>query len=176
MRRRNRFLLVLSLLIVVAGYVLWRDLTLPQRAREAEKTEILVQNLELEREISGDIFRFKAKEARKMQGERIEAFSLDVGATLSGKENWELRSVSGSLEPQGEIRLSEVFARNLRKGENLDIEAKQILWNPQKREWNFDGGVLVRQGSLKAGGTSGTAAPDGHVTLSGEAWATWEKP
>lgn len=175
MRRRNVILVLLCLGIVVAGFVLWRDLSLPERARETAKTQVLIQNLELEREISGDIFRIRAMEARKMQDERIEASSLDVRASLSGGGQWQLKAVSGSLEPGGEIRLSSVFASKPGKGMNLDITAKEALWNPEQRQWDFEEGVLLRQGILSAGANRGMADPSGRVTLLGEAWATWEK-
>lgn len=175
-RRRDRFLIVLLLGAAAAGFVLWRDLTLPQRALEKAKTQVLVENLELEREISGDLFTVHAKEARKMQDERIEASSLDVGANLAGGGRWQMRAVSGSLEPSGKILLSDVFARNLRKGTSLDVTAKEALWDPVRRQWDFAGGVLLRQGTMDAGGKSGVADPNGRVTLMGEAWATWERP
>lgn len=175
MRRRNVILVLLCLGIVVTGFVLWRDLSLPERARETAKTQVLIQNLELEREISGDLFRIHAMEARKMQDERIEASSLDVGANLAGGGKWQLKAISGSLEPDGQIRLSSVFASNPGKGTSLDITAKEALWNPGTRQWSFEEGVLLRHGILAAGANRGMANPNGRVTLLGEAWATWEK-
>ncbi len=175
MRRRNVILVLLCLGIVVTGFLLWRDLSLPERARETAKTQVLIQNLELEREISGDLFHIHAMEARKMQDERIEASSLDVRASLSGGGQWQLKAISGSLEPGGEIRLSSVFASNPGKGINLDITAKKALWNPEQRQWDFEEGVSLRQGFLSAGANRGMADPNGRVTLLGEAWATWEK-
>jgi hypothetical protein len=143
---------------------------------EKAKTQVFVENLELEREISGDLFTVHAKEARKMQNERIEASSLEVGANLAGGGRWQMRAVSGSLEPSGKILLSDVYARNLRKGTNLDVTAKEALWDPGRRQWDFEGGVLLRQGTMDAGGKTGVADPNGRVTLMGEAWATWERP
>lgn len=176
MRNRVRFLLALSVAAGLLAFVLWRDLSLPERARQTAKTQVLIENLELEREISGDLFQVKAKEARKMQDERVEASSLDVGATLGGGGRWKMRAASGSLETSGEIRLSEVIATNLRQGQDLDLEAKTVRWDTERRLWDLEGGITVRQGNLQAGGKNGVADPNGRVTLSGEAWATWQKP
>lgn len=176
MSRRNVILVLLCLGIAVAGFVLWRDLSLPERVRETAKTQVLIQDLELEREVSGDLFRVHAMEARKMQDERIEASSLDIRANLAGGGQWQLKALSGSLEPGGEIRLSRVIASKPGKGTNLDITAEEALWNTEERQWDFEEGVRLRQGILSAGANQGTADPNGRVTLLGEAWATWEKP
>jgi hypothetical protein len=175
-RNRDRFLLALSVVAALGAFVLWRDLSLPERARQTAKTQVLIENLQLEREISGDLFRVQAKEARKLQDERVEASSLDVDANLRSGDRWQMRAASGSLETHGEIRLSDVFATNLRKGPDLDLEAKTVRWNPERRRWDLEGGITLRQGDMRAGGNSGMADPNGRVTLSGEAWATWQKP
>ena len=110
-----------------------------------------------------------------MQDERIEASSMDLGASLAGGGRWDLEAASGSLEPGGQIRLHDVLAINLRKGTPLHIRVKEASWNPERRLWEFQGGVLLRQGGLQAGGKTGVAEPGGRVTLYGGAWATWEK-
>jgi len=175
MGRRIAYLALFCTAALAAGFLLWRDLSLPERVQESTQTQILVESLDLQRDISGDLFSLHAAEARRMQDERIEASSMDVGASLAGGGRWELEAASGSLEPGGEIRLHDVFARNLRKGTSLDIKVKEAFWNPERRLWEFQGGVLLQHGPLQAGGKTGMAEPGGRVTLYGGAWATWEK-
>lgn len=176
MLRKTRFLLVLALGLAAAAFVLRNDLLLPGRVREAEKTQVLVENLELEREVSGDVFKVRAQQARKMEDERIEAESIDVDATLADGSRWEMKALSGNLQPRGEIRLLDVSGRALRKDKNLEVTAKEAQWDPGARRWVFEGGVLLKHGSMAGGGQRGTADPNGRVSLMGEAWATWERP
>ena len=175
MRHRDRFLLVLLLGLLVAAAVLWRDLSLPERAREKAQTQLVVDDLEMEREISGDLFKIRASQARKMQDGLIEASSLDIHAFLSGEGDWKLNAVSGKLENKGAILLSEVSAKHVGDGLDMDVKAPIASWDPESRIWQFDGPVTITQGSLSAGGSKGKAKPGGLVTLSGEAWATWER-
>ena len=175
MGRRTVYLVIFCTAALAAGFLLWRDLTLPERARESAQTQVLVESLDLQREISGDLFTLHAAEARRMQDERIEASSMDIVANLAGEGRWELEAASGSLEPGGQMRLHDVLARNLRKGTPLDITVKEAFWNPERRIWELQGGVLLRQEPLQAGGETGVAEPGGRVTLYGGAWATWEK-
>ena len=175
MGRRTVYLALFCAVALAAGFLLWRDLTLPERVRESAQTQVLVESLDLQRDISGDLFTLRAAEARRMQDERIEASSMDLGASLAGGGRWDLEAASGSLEPGGQIRLHDVLAINLRKGTPLHIRVKEASWNPERRLWEFQGGVLLRQGGLQAGGKTGVAEPGGRVTLYGGAWATWEK-
>lgn len=178
MRTGNRLLLIAALLVAAAaGFVLWRDLSLPERARKVEQTQVLVESLDLEREVSGDVFRIKAAEARKMQDGTVEASSLDVGAVMHQGSVWFLKAASGRLMPDGVILLSGgLYATNQRKAGDQNMEAESARWDPVSRSWELEGGITLRHGAMKAGGRTGLVEPDGRITLSGGAWATWIKP
>lgn len=177
MRARNLFLLAALVVASAAGFVLWKDLTLPERVHKSAQTQVLLESIDLEREISGDLFRLKAAEARKMQDGTVEASSLDLGATIRGDSRWFLKAASGRLEPGGEILLTgKIFATHPRKSGNLNMEAESARWDPTRRIWELEGTITLRHGEMTAGGKTGSVEPDGRTKLSGGAWAKWEKP
>jgi len=176
-RTGSRILVGAIIAAAAAGFVLWRDLTLPERVHKSAQTQVLLESIDLEREISGDIFRLKASEARKMQDGTVEASSLDVGAAMQGGSRWFLKAASGRLEPGGEILLEgKILATHPRKSGNLNMEAESARWDPARRIWELEGAITLRHGGMTAGGMTGSVEPDGRTTLSGGAWATWGKP
>lgn len=148
MKIKKGFLFLLLMLFgvgVLVRYAL-RDINLDiDLLRESlEKMPGLVlENLEFEREISGDLWQVQVPFAERHDG-TVEVRSVDVRRWFADGKEWYFRSARGLYrEKEGSAELSQLLGTLETDTRVLNLESQKLSWSEDRNEFLFPKGFTI---------------------------------
>ena len=174
--KKGWLLIALAALVAVLGLLVYRDLSLEipvPPASEEGQSHVEIQQIEVERQFDGDLWRLKAP-ITVQQGEETEVRSADIRVVTSAGEKLDLRTPRGHFDQDMEGgRLERPEGRMSGEGFSYDWQAGRADWDGRERQWKLSGGVLLEGRGLTMEARSGTLLPGGNVRLEEEVRVQW---
>jgi hypothetical protein len=104
---------------------------------------LLLENLEFEREISGDLWRVQVPWARRSGG-RVEVRSLDVHRQIAEGGEWYFRSAQGVYSEEAvSLDLGPLLGTLETGSRVLNLESPRLSWSRDEDEFLFPRGLTV---------------------------------
>lgn len=104
---------------------------------------LVLENLEFEREISGDLWQVKVPLAERHNG-IVEVHSVDIHRLLADGKEWYFRSACGTYrEKEGEAELFQLLG-TMETGERvMNLESPELSWSQDSQEFLFPEGFTI---------------------------------
>lgn len=104
---------------------------------------IVLENLEFEREISGDLWQVEVPRASRRDGV-IEIDSIEIRRWLQDGREWYFRSDRGKyFEMQKTAELEKLLGTLETDARVLNLESPHLLWSNEKNEFVFSKGLTI---------------------------------
>lgn len=155
-----------------------RDLLLDRRpaTQVRESPPIIVEGLDVYRDVDGDKWQLKAENVVK-RGDISDAKALFVVVESSGGAVWTIRSESGLIfEEAGDVLLESAAGNVVHSGGEFEWTAPRADWDPKKSMWIFPEGFEARDDKLLFSGKKGGMTMAGAVRVEEGAVVTWREP
>jgi len=175
---RNKLILgVLLLLVLLWGGFLYRDMRLEDEGHEEYGTpEVVVRGLDLERDVSGDVWVLHSKRAERYEKiNRLEG--IDVTFTTAQGDVWVMEAPEGTVTHDGsEIRLIDPSGRRQDEKDPVFWTAPVARWDGKEEIWFFPEGIHLWNESVDVQGSIGTLRPGGRIRLEKGVTVSWKRP
>lgn len=158
---------------VITFYFL-RDLRLS--GIDLDIPDIVVENIEINREINGDEWLLVSPRAEHRQG-MIYGQSLDVTITDPAGNISKLFAVSGEFSRESEnVTLIDISADIKRDNKDIHMRSGRAYYNSKKETWYFSNDVMLNDGSVKVSGPEGFYdVKEGLSQITGGGTVTWQE-
>ncbi len=176
MNRKNLVIGGIILLVLLWGALLYRDMRLGVEEHEDYGTsEIVLRGLDLEREVSGDLWTLHAERAERYDKlNRLE--SIRVTLKTANGDAWLMEAPEGTVTHDGsEIRLIDPSGQRKDETRPLSWTAPVALWDGETERWFFPEGLTFWNENIEVEGVTGTLDPGGRIRLEKGATASWKK-
>ncbi|NLL37697.1 MAG: hypothetical protein GX256_09290 [Fretibacterium sp.] len=146
-RKRRTLLLLLALfgIILLVRYVM-SDINLDVdllRDSLAKAPGVILEDLELEREVSGDLWKVRLPRVQRSQGE-IHVTSLDICRKLADGNAWYFWGDEGVYrEEERHARLLQLLGTIETEARVLNLESPELLWKESEAEFFFPQGLTL---------------------------------
>ncbi|MGC9372871.1 MAG: hypothetical protein ACP5DY_06080 [Thermovirgaceae bacterium] len=177
MNRRNLVIGGVILLVLLWGGLLYRDMRLGVEEHEEYGTaEVVLRGLDLEREVSGDLWTLHAEKAERYEKlNRLESIRVTL-ETVRG-DVWLMEAPEGTATDDGtDIRLFSLSARLKGKKRPVFWTAPLARWDGEAERWFFPEGIRLWSENVEVEGATGTLHPDGRIRLEKGATVSWQSP
>ncbi|MFP4483098.1 MAG: hypothetical protein ACLFN0_09950 [Thermovirgaceae bacterium] len=177
MNQKNLIIGAVALLVLLWIGLLYRDTRMTDEAHEEYGTpELVVRGLDLEREISGDVWVLHSMRAERYEKiNRLE--SIEVIMTTANGDVWLVNAPEGTVTHDGgEIRLFDPLGRRKDEKKPLFWTAPEALWDGKKEVWFFSEGIHLWDDTVDVKGRVGTLRPGGKMRLEKGVTVSWKRP
>ncbi|MDO9508497.1 MAG: hypothetical protein Q7I97_04005 [Thermovirgaceae bacterium] len=175
----SRFFIIAGSVLVLLFFLgLARDLLLERNVAPAgrEAPAIVIEGLDVVRDVEGDRWTVKAKRVVK-RGDISDAETLDVVIESPDGTVWTVRSDRGKIfEAEENIHLESAVGRVKHSGGEFDWTAPRANWDQKKSVWKFPEGFEARDEKLIVSGTKGGMTMAGVLNVEEGAVVTWKEP
>ncbi|MDT8284534.1 MAG: hypothetical protein RQ767_03335 [Thermovirgaceae bacterium] len=175
---RGFFMIAGAVLGLLFFLGLARDLLLDRKTAPPvrESPPIIVEGLEVYRDVDGDKWQLKAENVVK-RGVVSDAEDLFVVVDSSGGTVWTIRSESGLIfEEAGDVLLESAAGNVDHSGGKFQWTAPRADWDPKRSMWIFPEGFEARDEKLLFSGKKGGMTMAGAVRVEEGAVVTWKDP
>lgn len=172
-RRRITFFLSLALFAVVTFYFL-RDLRLS--GIDLDIPDIVVENIEINREINGNKWLLVSPRVEHRQG-MIYGQSLDVTITDPAGLISKIFAANGEFSRESEnVTLLDVSADIKRDDRDIQMKSGRAYYDSEKETWYFSNDVMLSDGSVEVSGPEGFYdVREGLSQITGGGTVTWQE-
>lgn len=174
---RRFYLIAAAVLVTLFAAGLARDLLLEKKAPGAkvEEIPIVIEGLDLVREVEGDMWFVKSDRVVK-RGEVSDAESLDVVIESPGGTVWKVVSGKGKIfDEAGDVFLDNAVGSVKSESGVIDWMAPRAEWKESDSRWFFPEGFEAWDDRIRLEGVIGTMLMDGTLDVREGAVVTWEK-
>jgi hypothetical protein len=157
------------------GYYMRIDLDLPKNTPVQNMPDILVENLNFSRVISGRKWQVNARGAER-EADTIRADNMEIKVSSPEDErNSVLRASSGEFsEASSKVWLREVSGFLLHKGRSIDITAPAVAYDSSSDMWFFSEGIQLSDDSTLITGGTAKINQEGVYIIGRGATACWK--
>jgi len=176
---RMKILLPLAALLAVGAFFLYRDLSLPERAKEAgtlrSLPDVEAQGLSIDRTIKGERWLMEAQRAEKSGG-TVRVWDFRVRrSSPSGRPVMELTAREGLYDEDGTFVKTLDFSGTFRSaGRDYVCSGGEAVYHVDQDRWDLARGVKVSRDGFTAQGDGGVIHRDGRISLRGGIRVTLE--
>ncbi|MDR1873602.1 MAG: hypothetical protein LBQ90_01110 [Synergistaceae bacterium] len=126
---------------------------------------LVMENLEFEREISGDYWQVRIPLARRNRGV-IEVSSVDIHRWMPNGKGWYFRSRTGSyVEEGGNAELHFLLGTLEMEERVLNLESDFLFWSQETNEFLFPKGFMVYDAEFILEAGTASVDSDGVILL-----------
>lgn len=164
------------MMLLWAGLV-YRDIRMDDGGHEEYGTpELVVRGIDLEREVSGDVWVLHSERAERFETlNRLE--SVRVTLTTENGAVWVMEAPEGTVTDDArDIELSDPSGRLEDDAGPVFWEAPRARWDGRREVWVFPEGIHLWNEDVDVKGTAGTLRRGGTVRLEEGAAASWKRP
>ncbi len=174
--RKKAYTIAALFCIAVVSAFLWRDLNLSNRAADIPLPDIIVENIEIEREINGAQWKLISPRVEHRDG-LFYGESLDITITESGDKVTRISADKGVFtRANNDIEMTSADAEMTEKDKVYDLRAGRVEFKAAKELWSFFKGVMLTDGKITVEGKEGTYdARSGECTVTGGGVVTWKE-
>ncbi len=174
-RKKAYTIAALTFVAVIAAF-LWRDLNLAKRAGEIPLPDIIVENIEIEREINGAQWKLISPRVEHREG-LFYGESLDITITESNGKVTRINADKGVFtRANNDIEMTSADAVMKEKDKVYDLKAGRVEFKAARDLWSFFKGVMLTDGKITVEGQEGTYdAKSGECTVTGGGVVTWKE-
>lgn len=172
---RNKALTITALVfIAVIVAFLWRDLNLANRAGDITLPDIIVENIEIDREINGKQWKLVSPRVEHKDG-LFYGESLDVTITENDGKTTRISADKGIFtRANNDIEMTGADAVVTTKEHVYSFKAGRVEFDAAKELWSFFDGVMLSNEKITVEGTDGSYdSKSGECTVTGGGVVTW---
>ncbi len=174
--RRKAYTIAALIFAAVIIAFLWRDLNLANRAGDIDLPDIIVENIEIDREINGKQWRLVSPRVEHREG-IFYGDSLDVtitdpagNITRVNAEKGVFTRASNDVEMTG----ADAFVKD--KNGEFTLTAGRAEFKAETEQWFFSDGVILTDGKIKVEGKEGIYDTQrGKCIISNGGVITWKE-
>ena len=178
--KRRTLLLILALvgIVVLARYVM-RDIRLDVdllRETLAKTPGVVLENLEFEREISGDLWKIRLPLAERRNGE-IHVTSMDVRRQLADGHVWYFWGNEGFYQEEAQrARLKKLLGTMETATRVMNLESPELLWSQREGSFFFPQGLTLYDSEFILKTSEASMDSSGVIVLDEGGSIRWTKP
>ncbi|MDO9544918.1 MAG: LPS export ABC transporter periplasmic protein LptC [Synergistaceae bacterium] len=174
--RKKAYTIAALVFIAVIVVFLWRDLNLANRAGDIPLPDIIVENIEIEREINGAQWKLISPRVEHRDG-LFYGESLDITITESGDKVTRINADKGVFtRANNDIEMTSADAVMTEKNNVYNLKAGRVEFEAAKELWRFFKDVIITDGKITVEGKEGTYdTKSGECIVSGGGVVTWKE-
>ena len=174
--RKKAYTIAALIFVAVIVVFLWRDLNLAKRAGEIVLPDIIVENIEIDREINGKRWKLISPRVEHRDG-LFYGESLDITITESQAKVTKIKSYKGIFtRSNNDIQMTSADAVMTDKGKVYNLKAGKVEFKAAKELWRFSNSVILSDGKLMIEGKEGSYdTKSGECTITGGGVITWKE-
>lgn len=174
MSRRKKIVCTAIFIIAVLGAYLWRDLHLGDNYSDVRIPDVVVENIEVEREISGKMWKFISPRVEHKDGV-IYAQSLDITITESDDAQSKIYAADGVFyRESSNLSLNEAKGVYNKGDKSYTLASGVASYDAALELWSYTGGVELSDGAVVANAADGRYnMKNGDCLLSGDSMVRW---
>lgn len=174
--RKKAFTIAALVFIAVIVAFLWRDFTLANRAGDIILPDIIVENIEIDREISGKQWKLISPRVEHKDG-LFYGESLDITITESDGKITRISADKGIFtRADNNIEMTSADAVVTTKENVYSLKAGKVEFDAAKELWSFSNGVMLSNGKITVEGADGSYdSKSGECTVTGGGVVTWKE-
>jgi len=167
--------LIVIVLVALWVVMLYRDLKLVPSERGKEETpDVTLENIEVQREISGDFWTLQAERAERF-GNKTNLEVIKVKSATKEGPLWFMDAPRGTVTDDGNLaELWEVEGHAEKFTPAFKWSGRHALWDQKGKRWLFPEGLTIQGEDFLAKGARGAVDMSGKITLEDGAYARWE--
>ncbi|NLD05101.1 MAG: LPS export ABC transporter periplasmic protein LptC [Synergistaceae bacterium] len=173
--RKKAFMIAALVFIAVIVVFLWRDLNLSNRAGDIPLPDIIVENIEIDREINGKQWKLISPRVEHRDG-LFYGESLDITITESDSKVTRINAVKGVFtRANNDIEMTSADVVMTEKNNVYNLKAGQVEFDAAKELWNFFNSVMLTDGKITVEGKDGSYdTKSGECIVTGGGVVTWK--
>ncbi len=174
--RKKAYTIAALIFIAVIVFFLWRDLNLAGRVGDIPLPDIIVENIEIDREINGAQWKLISPRVEHRDG-LFYGESLDITITESGDKVTRISAEKGVFSRASndvEMTGADAFVKD--KNGEFRLTAQVVEFKAETEQWFFSGGVILTDGKIKVEGKEGIYdTQSGKCIISDGGVITWKE-
>lgn len=175
---RRFYLIAGGIFVLLFSLGLARDLLLEKKVSPADREvpPVIIEGLDVVREIEGDKWHVKAERVEK-RGDISDAETLDVVIESPEGRVWTVRSERGKInDAEGDVFLETAKGLVNHSAGELEWTAPRADWNEKNALWSFPDGFEAWDEDMDVTGERGSMTMEGSLDVEEGAVVTWKKP
>ena len=174
--RKKAFTIAALIFIAVIVAFLWKDLNLANRAGEIPLPDIIVENIEIDRVISGNKWKLISPRVEHKDG-LFYGESLDVTIAESDGKTTRISAEQGIFtRANNDIEMTSADAVVTTKENVYSLKAGRVEFDASKELWSFFNGVMLSKLKITVEGPGGSYdSKSGECTVTGGGVVTWKE-
>ena len=162
-------------LVAVGAYYVWRDLNL-SAIKNAPLPDVVVENLDLERMVNGDKWKFKSPRVEHKDG-MVYGDSMDVVITTPKGRVAHIQAEKGVFtRSNNDLTRKNADGVMTENGKTYTLKSGSVFYNDAQKNRRFSDGIDLTMGNINVRGKDGyydTKSGDCRVTNGGT--ITWSE-
>lgn len=174
-RKKIYFAAALVIIVVFAAF-LWRDFNLYGKISVVKLPDVVVQNIEIDREINGKRWKLISPRVEHKDG-IFYGVSLDITITEDDGKVTRIKAESGVFtRSSNDISMVSADAVMREKEEEFKLTAGGVEFEAATEFWSFSDNVTLSDGKLTVNGKEGSYdTKSGLCTVKGGGTVTWKE-
>ncbi len=174
--RKKAYTIAALIFVAVIMAFLWRDLNLANRAGNIPLPDIIVENIEIDREINGKQWKLISPRVEHREG-LFYGDSLDITITETDGKVTRINAKKGIFtRANNDIEMTSADAVMKAKDNVYDLKAGRVEFDAAKEFWSFFSGVMLTDGKITIEGKEGSYdTKSGECAVKGGGVVTWKE-
>ena len=174
--RKKAYTIAALLSVAVIVVFLWRDLNLANRVGEIPLPDIIVENIEIDREINGKQWKLISPRVEHRDG-FFYGETLDITITETETKVTKIKALKGVFtRSNNDIQMTSADAVMTDQGKIYNLKAGEVEFEAAKELWRFSNSVMLTDGKLIIEGKGGSYdTVTGECVVTGGGVVTWKE-
>jgi len=174
--RKKVYTIAALLSVAVIVVFLWRDLNLANRVGDISLPDIIVENIEIDREINGKQWKLISPRVEHRDG-LFYGDSLDITITETETKITKIKALKGVFtRSSNDIQMTSADAVMTDQGKTYNLKAGGVAFEAAKELWRFSNSVMLTDGKLIIEGKDGSYdTRSGECAVTGGGVVTWKE-
>jgi lipopolysaccharide assembly outer membrane protein LptD (OstA) len=174
--RKKAYTITALIITAVIVVFFWRDLNLANRVGNIQLPDIIVENIEIERDINGKRWKLSSPRVEHRDG-LFYGDSLDIKITESDGKYTRISADNGVFtKANNDIEMTGANALMKHKDGEFSLKAGRVEFKAETEQWFFSGGVILTDRKIKVEGKEGVYdAKSGKCIVSEGGVITWKE-
>ena len=174
--RKKAYTITALIITAVIVAFFWRDLNLANRVGGIQLPDIIVENIEIERDINGKRWELSSPRVEHRDG-IFYGDSLDIKITESNGKYTRISADKGVFtKADNDIEMTGANALMKNKDGEFSLKAGRVEFKAETEQWFFSDGVILTDGKIKVEGKEGIYdTQSGKCIISDGGVITWKE-
>lgn len=174
--RKKALTIAALVFIAVIVVFLWRDLNLAKMGSDIPLPDIIVENIEIDRDINGKHWKLISPRVEHRDGLFYGEY-LDITITESADKITRINALKGIFtRANNDIEMTSADAVMTEKNDIYNLKAGKVEFDAAKEIWNFFNSVMLTDGKITVKGKDGSYdVKSGECIITGGGVVSWKE-